>query len=167
MNFKNKAIVLAFVILAFASASTAQSTATATIITPITLTKNTDMNFGNIAVGATSGTVLLPALAVAVRVADGGVTPPATTGTVTAAKFTVTGSLVATFAITLPSTVTLTRTSGTETMTANSFTSTPSGTGALAAGTADIYVGATLTVAASQVAGTYVSTPFNVTVNYN
>ncbi len=171
MNFKNKVIITAFVILAFASASTAQSTATATatatIIAPITLTKAVDMNFGNIAVGATGGTVLLPALAVPVRVAGGGVTLPATAGTVTAAHFTVAGSLVATFAITLPSTVTLTRTSGTETMTAGSFTSTPSGTGALVAGAADIYVGATLTVGASQVAGTYISPSFNVTVNYN
>ena len=75
---KKNIIITAFVILAFASASIAQSTATATatatIITPITLTKNTDMNFGNIAIGATAGTVLLPAVAVPVRVPGGGVT---------------------------------------------------------------------------------------------
>ena len=71
-------------------------------------------------------------------------------------------------AITLPSSaVTLTRASGSETMTASTFTSTPSGTGTLSSGTQNVTVGATLTVAAAQVAGVYSSGNFNVTVNYN
>ena len=52
-------------------------------------------------------------------------------------------------------------------MTAGTFTSNPSGTGALTSGTQDIAVGATLTVAAGQVPGVYTSGNFNVTVNYN
>ena len=146
--------------------STATATATATIVTPISIAKNTDMSFGNIAVQtATGGTVVLaPA---GTRTRTSGVTLPATTGTVTAASFTVTGNGSYTYAITLPTTVTLTHSGGVQTMTASSFTSNPSGTGALSSGTQDISVGATLTVAAAQLAGVYTSGNFSVTVNYN
>src|SRR5665647_457690 len=165
-----KLIASAIVLVAFSTSVHAQdtktATATATIITPISLAKNVDMNFGNIAVGASGGTVVLaPA---GTRSATGGVTLPVTAGTITAADFTVSGNAAYTYAITLPTTVTLTRASGTETMDATAFTSTPSSTGALDAtlGTQDLTVGATLTVAAAQVAGIYTSGTFDVTVNY-
>lgn len=154
----------------FAQASaSATATSTATIVTPIAIAKASggDMNFGNVAVGASSGTVVLtPA---AGRTATGGVTLPATTGTVAAASFDVTGEGTYTYAITLPSSaVTLTRNTGSETMTVTTFTSTPSDTGALTAGAQNLKVGATLNVGASQVAGTYVSgTAFTVSVVYN
>lgn len=160
----------AFGLFAFAFSSKAQSTATATatatVITPISIAKNADMSFGNIAVQAgTGGTVVLaPA---GTRTSTSGVTLPSTTGTVTAAAFTVTGSGSLTYAITLPTTVTLTHSGGVESMSAGSFTSNPSATGALSSGTQDIAVGATLTVAAGQLGGVYTSGNFNVTVNYN
>jgi hypothetical protein len=67
----------------------------------------------------------------------------------------------------LPSTA-LTITSGANTMTVTAFSSTPSATGLLTAGTQTLTVGATLNVAAAQAPGVYVSaTPFSVTVNYN
>ena len=167
---RNKLIATAILFTGFISISFAQSTATATatatIITPISIAKNTDMSFGNIAVQtATGGTVVLaPA---GTRTSTSGVTLPATTGTVTAASFTVNGNGTSTYAITLPTTVTLTHSGGVQTMAASSFTSNPSGTGALSAGTQNIAVGATLTVAAAQLAGVYTSGNFNVTVNYN
>jgi hypothetical protein len=144
---------------------TATATATATIITPIAIVKATDMNFGNIAVNATLGTVILaPA---STRTVTGGCTLPAVAGTVTAAAFTVTGLAAATYSITLPAALT-TITSGGNTMTVDTWTSTPTPTGTLAGGTDNLLVGATLHVAASQAAGTYLSgTPFTVTVNYN
>ncbi|MCW3116924.1 MAG: YapH protein [Chitinophagaceae bacterium] len=146
--------------------STANATATATIVTPIGITKTTDMSFGNIAVGSAGGTVILDTAGA--RTITGGVTLPATTGTVAAAVFAVTGSGTYTYTITLPTTdVTLTRASGTETMIANTFTSNPSGTGTLVAGAQNVAVGATLTIAGSQVAGVYTSSTFPVTVNYN
>jgi hypothetical protein len=154
-----------FSISSFAQA-TATATASATIVTPISISKTVDMNFGNVAVqAATGGTVVMtPA---GVRTQTGGVTLPATTGTVSAASFTVTGQGSYTYAITLPSSA-LTITSGSNTMTVSSFTSTPLGTGTLSAGTETLTIGATLNVASAQAAGTYVSaTPFNVTVNYN
>ena len=143
---------------------TATATGSATIITPIAIAKNVDMNFGNVAVGATLGSVVLtPA---GIRSIIGGVTLPAANGTVTAAQFTVSGLGTSTFSISLPSTYTIT--SGVNTMNIDTFTSTPSGSGTLVAGTLIVKVGATLDVAASQPAGTYTNgTGFPVTVNYN
>jgi hypothetical protein len=145
---------------------TASATATATIVTPISIVKDVDMNFGNVAVQSTTGgtVVLAPA---GTRTRTGGVTLPTTGGTVTAASFTVSGTSGYSYAITLPSTA-LTITSGANTMTVTTFTSDPSGTGTLTGGEQVVNVGATLNVAAGQPAGTYVSaTPFDVTVNYN
>ncbi|AOM79680.1 DUF4402 domain-containing protein [Pedobacter steynii] len=148
---------------AFAQAS-ATADASATIVTPISIVKNTDMDFGNVATNGTVGTVVLtPA---GTRTFTGGVTLPATTGTVTAASFTVSGSGSFTYAITLPSSVTIT--SGSDNMIVNTFTSTPSTAGILTAGEQIITVGATLNLVASQAEGAYTSaTPFTVTVNYN
>ena len=147
--------------------ASATATASATIVTPISITKNTDMNFGNVAVNATTpGTVLMtPAGA---RTPGGGVTLPATAGPVAAASFTVDGQAGYTYAITLP-TLPLAITSGSNSMDVHSFTSSPSSTGTLDVnGTETLTVGATLDVDAAQAAGTYVSaTPFEVTVNYN
>jgi hypothetical protein len=143
----------------------ATATSSATVVTPIAIVKASDMNFGNVAVNATSGTVVL--VPAGTRTATGGVTLPATAGTITAASFTITGAAGYTYTITLPSTAT-TLTSGSNTMTADTFTSDPTPTGILTGGTQTLTVGATLKVAASQPAGIYVSgTPFAVTVNYN
>lgn len=149
----------------FAQAN-ASATSSATIVTPISIAKTTDMNFGNVAVSGTAGTVILSPSGS--RTQSGGVTLPGTVGTVTAAAFTVTGQPSYTYSISLPpSAVTLT--SGSNNMTASSFTSTPSSTGTLAVGgTQVVNVGATLNVGASQPAGLYVSTAaVTVTVNYN
>lgn len=150
---------------------TASASATATIITPIAITKTVDMNFGNISVNATGGTVILaPA---GTRSTSGGVTLPAfDNGTVTAASFDVTGTANYTYAITLPvgaSPVTLTHTNNTNTMTAGTFATSIGGTGTLnGSGTQTFTVGATLNVSANQLAGVYTTaTPFDVTVNYN
>lgn len=149
----------------FAQAS-ATATASATIITPIAITKTVDMNFGTAAVQAgTGGTIVLtPA---GTRTVTGGVTLPSVTGTVTAASFNVTGEGTSTYSITLPGGP-LTITSGINTMTVSTFTSTPTPTGTLTAGAQTLLVGGTLNVAAAQAPGTYLSgTPFTVTVNYN
>jgi hypothetical protein len=169
MKKTTKFLALAVVMMAFSAVTFAQATATATstatIITPITITKTTDMNFGNIAVDGTVGTVVLtPA---STRSVTGGCTLPATAGTVTAAAFTVTGLGTSTYSITLPVAAT-TITSGGNTMQVDTWTSSPTPTGALVAGTQTLTVGATLHAGLLQPAGVYVSgTPFAVTVNYN
>jgi len=167
---KNKLIPIAALLMTFSASAFAQAsataTSTATIVTPISITKTVDMNFGSIATSASGGTVVLtPAGA---RSATGGASLPAAAGTVTAASFDVAGEDGYTYAITLPSSVTLTRNSGAETMTVDAFTSNPTSTGELTAGAQTLTVGATLNVGASQAPGTYVSgTAFTVTVNYN
>jgi hypothetical protein len=144
----------------------------ATIITPLTITKTVDMKFGNIAVNATAGTVVL--LPAGTRSSNGGVTltNQGVANSPTAAQFNVTGLLSGTYTITLPTTdyiITNTTGTGAETMKVNAFSSTPATTGALSVGgTQTIQVGATLNVGASQVAGVYTAaTGFPVTVNYN
>lgn len=171
MKNLNKLIVATLVLTVFFINVNAQvsasASATATVVTPIAMTNVLDMSFGNISVNAVAGTVVMtPASG---RTITGGVTLPATTGLVQAATFDVTGTGTYTYGITLPSTpVTLTHTNGTDVMTATTFTSTPSGTGALTAGAQTIAVGATLNVAALQLAGVYTTpTEFIVTINYN
>jgi len=146
--------------------ATASATATGTIVTPISITEDVNMNFGNLAVQtATGGTVVLAPDGS--RTVTLGVSLPVTAGTVTAASFTVTGEAGYTYAITLPVTD-VTLNSGIYTMTANTFTSTPLTAGLLTAGIQTLTVGATLNVAAAQPAGVYITqTPFDVTVNYN
>src|SRR5471030_51753 len=103
-----KAIVTAAVVLGCTSSSFAQATGTAsasaTIITPISIAKTVDMNFGNIAVSASlAGTAVLAPAGTRTTGGAGGVTLPATAGSPTSADFTVSGQPSYTVAITLPS----------------------------------------------------------------
>jgi hypothetical protein len=168
-----KAFVATIVIAGAANTSFAQATATAScsanIITPISIVKTTDMNFGNVAVSATlSGTVVLAPAGTRTTGGGGGVTLPATTGTVSAAAFTVSGQASYTYAITLPSSCSISDGSS-HSMTVNGFTSLPSSTGTLSSGgTQTLTVGATLNVSAAQAANAYTNaTGVPVTVNYN
>jgi len=171
-----KLLLSAIVILGFSAvsfgqgpANAATASASATIVTPITLTKTIDMNFGNVSVlSNTGGTVVLAPAGTRTTGGAGGVTLPATTGTVAAASFNVAGQGNYTYAITLP-TSSSTVLNGSNSMTVDTWTSSPSGTGLLSSGgTQTLTVGATLSVAAGQAAGSYTtSTPFSVTVNYN
>ncbi len=163
----------AILIFGFGANAYAQAAATAgasaTIVTPISITKTTDMSFGNIAVSATTGgDVTLTTADARNPTPGGGVTLPAITGTVTSAAFTVNGNSNYTYAITLPG-ASLSITYGTGTMTVDQWSSSPSGTGQLSGGAQTLKVGATLHVSAAQHAGSYTSgaTPFSVTVNYN
>ena len=167
-----KSLVIAAIAIVSANSSFAQATATAsasaTIITPITIVKDVDMNFGNVAVSATlGGTVVLAPAGTRTTGGAGGVTLPATVGTVAAASFTVSGQANYTYAITLPTTKTIT--SGANTMTVDNFTSNPSATGTLSgAGSQTLTVGATLNVSAAQASGVYTNASgVPVTVNYN
>jgi len=148
--------------------NTATGSVSANVVVPIALVKNVDMNFGNASVSvSTGGTVVLTPSGT--RSAGGaGVTLPATAGTVAAAKFIVSGAPSYTYAITLPSNVTISG-PGSATMMVNGFTSAPSASGTLSAvGTQTLSVGATLTIAASQIPGIYANaTAVPVTVNYN
>ena len=165
MKKMTKLFCVAIVLIAFGLNTFAQATATATatIVTPISLAKTSDMNFGNL-YSAAAGTASMSTGGV--RSVTGGVTA-APGGATTAAVFTVSGTANVTYAITLPGATTLT--SGSNTMIVNGWVSTPTPTGTIGAGgTQTLSVGATLTVPATQPAGIYVTlAPFTVTVNYN
>src|SRR5688500_5643260 len=109
MKHVNKLFVVVLLLVGSASVNaqnTAQATATATIVTPISIAKTSDMNFGNLAVDAiTGGSVVLAPNGS--RTAADGVSLPATSGTVSAAAFTVTGNAGYTYSITLPGNVIL------------------------------------------------------------
>ena len=170
---KKVTIILASVMLmsiaslnAFAdggSNATANATASARIITPIKLTKTSDLNFGNIASSATEGTVTIAPQGS--RTSGGGVTPSAI-GDFTRAAYSATGENNATYNITLPGSITIS--SGTSlSMTVDNFKSTPTPTGTFSgSGAQTIEVGATLNVGANQASGSYQGT-YNVTVAYN
>jgi hypothetical protein len=168
-----KLFLFAIVVLGFSAVSFGQlgvtdiASSSATIITPITIAKNVDLNFGNIAVNNQAGTVLLPAVTgTPTRVASGGVTLPAINGTVTAAKFTVTGLAGSTFTISLPASIELT--SGTSDKMTYSTSISPTSPSILTGGTSIVYVGGTLVVGASQPAGTYTNASgLVVRVDYN
>ena len=166
-----KFFTLAIVMIAFSGSTFAQvgatATASATIITPIAITKTVDMNFGNIAVGPLGGDAVLPPAGA--RTATGDVTFPAVAGTVAAASFDVTGEGASTYSILITPVSTI-LTSGPNTMTVGLFISTPLGTGALTAGAQTILVGARLIVGGAQAPGLYTTLAgdeFTVTVNYN
>ncbi len=162
-------VMLLFTVVTFGQVgASATATASATIITPIALNKTVDMNFGNLAVNATPGTVALSAALAPSRTPTGGVTLIAG-GTITAATFTVTGLTGATYSITLPADGVVSLTGPGAPMAANTFVSTPTvaAGGTLTAGTQTLYVGATLSVAGGQTPGAYSSAAFTVTVNYN
>ena len=149
-------------------AQSAVAVANATIVAPIAMSKNVDMNFGNAAVSASTGGLVILTPGNARSTAGGGVTLPATTGTVSAANFTVSGAPGYTYAISLPNSAVISG-PGTATMIVTSFTSTPAASGTLSvSGTQSLKVGATLYISPAQAAGTYTNaTAIPVTVNYN
>jgi hypothetical protein len=166
------ALIALFVLLSGSSITvsaqvTASATGTAKVITPIQMSNSGDLNFGIISVNPSSaGTVILTPDNV--RSATGGVTLPVAVGTFNSASFEVSGISSSTYAITLPPTACIIS-NGSNSITVDKFTSTPSGTGALSnGGSQTINVGATLNVSAGQVAGTYTNgTGFPIKVNYN
>lgn len=151
---------------AFAGAVTPakQSTSTATIIHPLTVTKLKDMDFGYLGVTAAGTAVLNPdtdTLSV-----TGGAVPVG--GTPHCAQFVGAAQSNSVVNIKVPNQPsTLTRVGGTETLTASLFT-LQSGQSKKVLAKLDSFtfrVGATLTVPATAVQGTYVGT-FSVTVQY-
>ncbi len=145
-------------------AVTAAANATATVVTPIAISKNADMAFGKFIAG-NGGTISMATNGA--RTAGGAVTLFNQGSTSNAASFAVTGEGAYTYAITLPANSTVNVSDGaSHTMGVSSFVSNPSGTGILTAGAQTLLVGATLTASSGQAPGNYTGS-FNVTVDYN
>jgi hypothetical protein len=145
-----------------AFAASATGTASATVLAPIAIGTTVPLNFGSFAGNAAGSVTIAPTLA-GTRSFTGVVLTSGVAGT--AAKFTVTGTGNATFGVTYtnPTFNVLNGSGGTMSVTTTGATS-----GTLAAGTLDLYVGGTLTVAASQAAGAYTNnSSMIVVVEYN
>ena len=147
-------------------AASVSANANADIVAAIGITKDTDLDFGGV-VGGTAGNVVVASngtrTCTTVTCAD--------SGTVAAAAFSVTGGNNLGYAITLPSSLTITTGDGvgtTKQMTVDTFTSSKAGeTGTLSgSGTDTFTVGAKLTIATEDVNGAYTGS-FTMTVDYN
>ena len=140
------------------AAATANGTATAEILSTLTVTATRSLDFGQIAVNG-AGTLV---------VATSGSTCSALlicTGSATTAAFDVTGSPDAAYAATVPATSVALSDGLGNTMTVDNFTAAYTGGTSLVAGAASFEVGGRLTAAAAQPAGVYSGT-FAVSVEY-
>ena len=161
-------------LMAQTSATVAATAAGSKLIVPMTLTQTAPLHFGTINILAgTGGTVELPSNSIA-RVFSAGVVASTVAPLATNAAYNVTGTMNATYALTLPATVVVTETVGaTAVMTISALTARFNLAAAdavvstlSATGTDNFTVGGTLTVAAAQIGGIYAGT-FPVTVDYN
>ena len=138
-------------------------TVTFKVRAPISITKNRDLDFGTVIANSGAGGTL--AVSPGGTRTPGGSVSALASSTFSAAQFTVSGTATATYSITLPASVTITR--GASSMTVTTFSSSPASTGTLGTGGSQILtVGAVLNVGANQADGDYAGT-FSVTVAYN
>ena len=146
-----------------ASAVAQPPTANTTLVSPLSLVKTTDLNFGTLSSGPQAGTVTVNADTGA-RTSTGGVTLLG--GTISAASFTGAASGLNLVIIRQPQTVILTRVGGTQTMQVSNFT--------IQGGQFRLFltrqafsfnIGGTLAVGANQLDGVYVGS-FDVTIDY-
>ena len=148
---------------AIAAPARATGTATVDLLSPLTIQKLQDLDFGTVAVTA-AGTAVIDPVANSISTTGGLV---AAGGTPHAALFRGAASQNSVVNIKLPKQpITLTRVGGAETVTVSNFTlDGPTKRQMAQATTFDIRVGATLTVPAGQMAGQYTGT-FDVTAQY-
>ena len=155
--------LLAGIISQSALAATDTGTANARIVTPITVTEATQMNFGDIQPEAGATTVTLSTAGVAT---PSGAT--VVTGSPSQGVFTVTGTEAATYSITLPADGIVQLTGPGPAMDVDGFNHDAGGTPTIGVGgTSTLNIGAVLSVAgsATQTAGDYSGT-YDVTVDY-
>ncbi|WP_298169247.1 DUF4402 domain-containing protein [Novosphingobium sp.] len=144
--------------------ATMTGTASATVITPISIVATAPLRFGVMARPTAAGTVTVSTAGVVstsggmvgnTAIAQGSSGPQA-------GKFRVTGEPGRQFFVTLPAAATVTRSGGSMTITlftVGALTGSP-------VGTLDIAVGGTLAVGAAQTVGTYNGT-YQITASYN
>lgn len=167
---QTRIFTIAILAISFLTNVNAQSSSTASIeaefVTPISIAKVTDMNFGTVAASAASGTVILDYADG--RTTTGGVSLPAGSTLQSTAEFTVSGEGNSSFSVSIPSSAITLNGSVAGSVTVGSFESDLGASSALVAGTKTIKVKATLNVPAGTVAGTYSNaSDLIVTVNYN
>ncbi len=162
---KNVAMIFMLVVLLTSSAATAATSTSAvgaTILAPLTLSNTAGLEFGQIGISASAGTVRVSTAGV--RFGTGGVTLAGVVSP-TVASFDVVGAPGSTYTVELPASATIA--SGVHTMSLDTFVSSPPTTGTLSGAGADtLVVGATLRVGGDQPAGRYTGS-FAVTISYD
>ncbi len=179
LSFATIVMIVAFSasLMAQTSSATENTAAGAVLITAMGISETAPMHFGsNLLVDATGGTVVLPSNSTTRSYGSAGVVASSATPVATNAAYSVTGTGLETYAITLPTTTTVTHTSvssGTYTMDITLMTARFNGAGSDAItstlasdGTDSFTLGGTLTVQSAQVGGIYAGT-FDVSVDYN
>lgn len=160
------------------AADDASADVSATVVAPIAIVKDANLSFGNIT--QDNGTVTVSTKGERTKSAAGAAFP-GIAGTITAAKFTVTGEGANTFSIstaessstlsgpdeaTMGITYLIEAKSGTTAASGITSTQDNSATGTLDSGKATIYAGGILSVGSTQASGGYTGT-LQVTVDYN
>lgn len=163
--------IFLFLVVAFGFSGTAMAqtlspaaTASATLITPLTVAKDYDLSFATVASSGTSGTVVVDHSNAST--VTGGVSK--VTGTPSTAQFTVTGEVSKTFTLTYPSTINLSKGSGTDlVVTLSCDTTSPATLPSSSPYTKVIKLGGSLAIPANTPSGTYTNTTdLKITVNY-
>lgn len=146
--------------------STATASTTAVLVTPIAISKTTDMHFGTVAASGSAGTVVLDYADG--RTVTGGASLPSGSTLQKTAVFAVTGEGTSGFSISIPaSPITLTG-SVSGSMTVGNFECDLGASSTLVGGSKTLKIKATLNVGSGQAAGTYTNaSDLAVTVNYN
>ncbi len=146
-------------------AQTAAGESVADISRPSTVQRLQDLQFGDIIAGSTVSTVVVNPFSDARSIQTGNAT--AFGGTVSAARFQVSARPLLYYQISLPSSTTLTRNGGSQTMLVDNFTLNGASIRLLPLFTSigNFKVGGRLTVGAAQEPGEYEGS-FSVTVNY-
>lgn len=162
--------VIAITVVGFNSRSIAQVDATAstsgTVVQAIDISKDRDLSFGTFAVNSTGGTVVVAATDAGTRSQTQGVSLQAG-GTVSSAKFTVSGYDNSTYTVSMPASLTISNGTPAEDMTVDLVKSVGATATLDGSGESVIYVGGTLTAAANQPAGEYSNAnDLKITVDY-
>jgi len=164
--FKHASIFVIALVPVFACAqrsTTLSSSSSIVIVQSTAIYKTNDMQFGLIVPGPLGGTVVLSTSGT--RTKTGSILLPSG-GSASAAGFALLGAPSTSFSISYPSSVTLNRVGGSDSMTVTAIVASPSSGGTLSAGgSATVKIGGTLTVSPTQTFGQY-SGSFNVTVSY-
>jgi hypothetical protein len=148
-----------------ANADIINGNAIANVIAPLLLVETTAMDFGDVAGGTGTGTVVLDLAGGRTVTGDANALP---SGLGAAGQFTIQGGAGLAFTLSVSASATMEDGSG-NTMVVDTFTE--NGNAVVLTGAADAFqISGTLNVGASQAAGGYTTvgfTPFTVTANYN
>lgn len=134
------------------------------IVNPVSVTNGSDLDFGRFIAGGVNSRVIVPATSDTVIVSSGTAIPAS--GTVSRARFDVVAPPLTLVFISLPTSIQLTRVSGTELMLLDQFQQNGAATRIMGlSGQFSFYVGGRLRIGPAQTQGRYQGT-FNVTVNF-